>query len=192
MSTTTLLHANRWISLYSRNGWVFASRRPPGAPITTDAVTVIALHSDREGGRNAPHRLVVIEEYRVSVEGWEFGLPAGLLDSGERIAGCAGRELAEETGLKLVEVLETSGLTFSSPGLCDESQAFAVVRCTGTPSLNPGVDGEQIRVHLLSQSGCRDLLARNAAGSVAITARAWPLLVAVAHTGTFAGVAIAP
>ncbi len=190
MSTTTLLYANRWVSLYSRDGWVFASRRAVGAPIGIDAVTVIALHA--EGGRDTPHRLVVIEEYRVPVGGWEFGLPAGLLDAGEVIEGCAARELGEETGLRVVEALEASGLTYSSPGLCDESQAFVVVRCSGTPSLNPGIGGERIRVHLLTQSGCRELLARNAAGEVAITSRAWPLLVAVAYSGAFAGIPIAP
>ena len=184
-----LLHANRWVSLYERDGWVFASRRQPGAAARLDATTVIALHG--EGGADAPHRLVVLEEYRVPIDGWEFGLPAGLLDGDEPVVECARRELREETGLELTRVLEQSGLTYSSPGLTDENQAFVVVTCRGIPSLQPGIEGERINVHLLGRAGCRELLERNRAGGAAITSRAWALLVAIAHAGEFAGVKIA-
>ena len=188
MSTPKLLHATRWVSLYEREGWVYASRRQPGQPARLDAVTIIALHGD--GAAESPHRLVAIEEFRVPVDGWEFGLPAGLLDGGETVETCAARELKEETGLDVTRVFESSGTTYSTPGLSDESQAFAVLLCRGTPSQQPGIDGERIKVHLLTRSGCRDLLERNRRGEAAISSRVWPLLVAVAHAGNFAGVKI--
>jgi ADP-ribose pyrophosphatase len=189
MSTPKLLHTTRWVSLYERDGWIYASRRQPGQPARLDAVTIVALHGD--GAAEAPHRLVVIEEFRVPVYGWEFGLPAGLLDEGESVERCAARELKEETGLDVVAMRESSGTTYSSPGLCDESQAFAVLTCRGTPSLHPGIDGERIKVHLLTQSGCRELLERNRQGRATISSRVWPLIAAVAHAGSFAGVKIA-
>jgi ADP-ribose pyrophosphatase len=190
MSTTTLLHATRWVSLYEREGWVYASRRQPGQPAGVDAATIIALHGDG-AAPEAPRRLVVLEEFRVPIDGWEFGLPAGLIDAGEAIADCAARELREETGLAVEALVEISGTTYSSPGMIDESQAFVVVKCRGTPSQQPGIDGERIKVHLLTQSGCRELLARNRRGEAAISSRAWPLIVAVAYSGSFAGVRIA-
>ena len=55
-----------------------------------DAVTIIALHGDG-AAPEAPRRLVVIEEFRVPVDGWEFGLPAGLMDAGETAETCATR-----------------------------------------------------------------------------------------------------
>lgn len=189
MNTPKLLHATRWVSLYEREGWVYASRRQPGQPAGVDAATIVALHGD--DASDAPHRLVVIEEFRVPVDGWEFGLPAGLMDAGETAETCAARELREETGLELTRVLEVSGTTYSTPGLSDESQAFVAALCRGTPSLRPGIDGERIKVHLLTQSGCRELLARNRRGEAAISSRAWPLIVAVAYAGSFAGVRIA-
>ena len=190
MDTPQLLHSTRWVSLYERAGWVYASRRRPGEPARLDAVTIIALHGD-DAAPAAPRRLVVLEEFRVPIDGWEFGLPAGLIDAGEAIADCAARELREETGLAVETVVETSGTTFSSPGMIDESQAFVVVKCRGTPSLQPGIEGERIKVHLLTQSGCRELLDRNRQGEAAISSRVWPLIVAVAHAGSFAGVRIA-
>ncbi len=190
MNTPQLLHSTRWVSLYERAGWVYASRRLPGEAPRLDAVTIIALHGDGAAA-DAPRRLVVLEEFRVPIDRWEFGLPAGLIDGGEAIATCAVRELREETGLEVERVIETSGTTYSSPGMCDESQAFVVLTCRGTPSLRPGIEGEQIKVHLLTRSGCRDLLERNRTGAVAISSRVWPLIAAVAHAGSFAGVAIA-
>ena len=154
-----------------------------------DGVAIIALHAAQSSDRL--HRLVVIEEFRVPIDRWEFGPPAGLLDADEAVVECAARELREETGLEVAEVRQCSGITFSSPGLCDESQALVVLTCSGTPSLRPGLEGERIRVHLLGRQDCRELLERNRLEQAAISARLWPVLVAVAHAGSFAGVEIA-
>jgi NAD(P)-dependent dehydrogenase (short-subunit alcohol dehydrogenase family) len=80
-------------------GWVYASRRLPGEPARLDAVTIIALHGDG-AAPDAPRRLVVLEEFRVPVDGWEFGLPAGLIDAGEAIA------ISAKTGMGIDDVLE--------------------------------------------------------------------------------------
>jgi len=189
MGLPKLLHSTRWIHLLERDGWIFASRRRPEEPLRIDGVAIIALHAAPSPA--ALHRLVVIEEFRVPLDCWEFGPPAGLLDAGETVAECATRELREETGLEVVEVVLSSGTTFSSAGLSDESQALVVLTCRGTPSLQPGIAGERIRVHLLGRQDCRDLLERNRQEQAAISARLWPVLVAVAHAGSYAGVRIA-
>ncbi len=185
MSAPKLLHATRWINLLERDGWVYASRRRPEDAQRIDAVTIVALH--RAERSTAQHRLVVIEEFRVPIAKWEFSLPAGLLDQGESIVQCAARELREETGLDVVEVRGTSGETFSSAGLADESQAFVALECQGTPALAPGVDGERIRVNMLGRSECLALLERNRRGEAALSARLWPVLMAAGHGGSFAG-----
>ncbi|MBK8478518.1 MAG: hypothetical protein IPL39_20190 [Opitutaceae bacterium] len=91
MSITKLLHATRWINLLERDGWVFASRRRPEEPNRIDAVTIVALHHAEPA--EVLHRLVVIEEFRVPLQQWEYSLPAGLLDPGESITDCGTREL---------------------------------------------------------------------------------------------------
>ncbi|MDR1010576.1 MAG: NUDIX hydrolase [Opitutaceae bacterium] len=185
--TPELLHATRWLSLYQRGKWIYASRRDADAPPRIDGLAIVAFHEEAGVGGTVRRRLVVIEEWRVPVQTWTFGMPAGLLEPGETLATCAERELAEETGLKLTWTGATSGTTFSSPGMTDESIAFIVAGCSGTPAENPGVDGERIRVHLLDRAGCRALLARHAAGGAALSMRFWPVLLGIAETGGFGG-----
>ncbi|MDR0902242.1 MAG: NUDIX hydrolase [Opitutaceae bacterium] len=198
-----LLHATRWLSLYQRGRWIYASRRKAGEPARIDGLNIIAFHETPAtgdgdsggtggGGSGNPgsrmrRRLVVIEEWRVPVQAWEFALPAGLLEPGETPEACAERELAEETGLALTWTGARSGTLFSSPGMSDETLAFITVGCKGAPAENPGVDGEQIRAHLLDREDCRALLARNARGEAVLSSRLWPVLFAIAETGAFGG-----
>lgn len=177
MNTPTLLHATRWLNLVEHDGWVYASRRPPGAPARVDAVNVVALH-ERAGVR----QLVVVEEWRKTVQNWEFALPAGLVDGNETLTAAAARELSEETGFKTAWIGVTSGRLFSSAGVTDESFAYVFCGCTGDPAVEPGVDGELIRVHLLNRDGCRELITRNLEGAV-VSGRLWPVLFSIAEIG---------
>jgi NUDIX domain len=100
MKLPILLHATRWIHLIQKENWIYASRRRPEEPKRIDAVTVVAMH------RNQPDdpllRLVVTEEFRISIDQWEFSFPAGLLDASESILNGVIRELKEETGLDVI------------------------------------------------------------------------------------------
>jgi len=75
------------------------------------AVVVLPLHEDR--------RVELVRQYRYPTETVVLELPAGKLDPGEEPVECAGRELAEETGWKLVEIHEL-GSFFTTPGFTDE------------------------------------------------------------------------
>jgi ADP-ribose pyrophosphatase len=75
------------------------------------AVVVLPLHEDR--------RVEFVRQYRYPMGEVLLELPAGKLDPGEEPAECAGRELAEETGWKPVEIHEL-GSFFTTPGFTDE------------------------------------------------------------------------
>ena len=75
------------------------------------AVVVLPLHEDR--------KIEFVRQYRYPMGEVLLELPAGKLDPGEEPVACAGRELAEETGWKPVEIYEL-GSFFTTPGFTDE------------------------------------------------------------------------
>ncbi|NQU66008.1 MAG: NUDIX hydrolase, partial [SAR324 cluster bacterium] len=78
--------------------------------------------------------MVVIEEFRVPLGGYQFGFPAGLVDEGETIQETTKRELFEETGLNVTAFLRESPPVYSTSGLSDESVVMVYVECDGEPS----------------------------------------------------------
>jgi len=92
-------------------------RMPSGNEATREvvrhrgAVVVLPLHEDR--------RIEFVRQYRYPMEEVLLELPAGKLDPGEEPIVCAGRELAEETGWKPVEIHEL-GSFYTTPGFTDE------------------------------------------------------------------------
>jgi ADP-ribose pyrophosphatase len=75
-----------------------------------DAAIVFPLTADGE--------VVLVRQYRPPIDMMELGLPAGLVDAGERPEEAARRELAEETGYTGTE-WEPLGSLASSPSLKD-------------------------------------------------------------------------
>jgi ADP-ribose pyrophosphatase len=68
-------------------------------------------------------RVILIRQYRVSVDRELWEVPAGSLNPGESAEAAAARECEEETGLApgKVEKLHT---LFATPGFCDEELIF--------------------------------------------------------------------
>ncbi len=75
-----------------------------------DAAIIFPLTSEGE--------VVMVRQYRPPLERTELGLPAGLVDPGEKPEAAARRELAEETGYSGGEWEELGSLA-SSPSLKD-------------------------------------------------------------------------
>lgn len=74
-------------------------------------VAVIALLED--------DTILLVEQYRKSIDKVTLELPAGKRENGEDPKICGMRELEEETGLK-AEKFEFLGKIATSPGFCDE------------------------------------------------------------------------
>jgi ADP-ribose pyrophosphatase len=159
------LTAERWLNLFtvsyvSRTGdkkfWQMASRQATpkcigGGFRRPDAVVIVPFHL-------AKNRMVIIREYRVTLNDYEYGFPAGLVDSGESVEQAARRELIEETGLTVSRFTKISPPLYSSAGMTDESVAMVYVECEGEPSNSANSDSELIDILLISPEEALTLL----------------------------------
>lgn len=75
----------------------------------------------------APGRLILIRQYRYSIDRFIWELPAGSLEPGEDPRLGAARECEEEVGL-VPGRLDEIGELFPTPGFCDEWMKF--YRCS--------------------------------------------------------------
>jgi len=149
---------NRFAADYEHNGhtgrWVYASRKPNGVPDgRPDAVLIVPiLHAEGQ-----PPRLVLVKELRVPVGGYDYGLPAGLLEPGESIEDTVRREMLEETAMEVVRIRKISPPLLSSAGMTDERAALAYVDVRATPGTKQTLEeSEDIEVLLLDfEQVCR-------------------------------------
>jgi len=136
--------------------WEVISRKPVPKCISSafdppDAVVIVPFHKDEK-------KLVVIREYRVALAGYEYALPAGLIDAGERLETASGRELQEETGLELIEIHKKSPILYGTAGMTDENFVMVYCDCKGTVSASGNEGTESIETLLVSRVDAKDLL----------------------------------
>ena len=138
----------------------------------TKAVGIIAITKD--------NKLVVTREFRVPINNFEYGMPAGLIDEGETIQQTAIREMKEETGLNIIEIFKTSPFIYNSAGMTDESIALIFVKVDGEINNELLGTSEDITTMLMSQEQVKTLLTNN----IAFGAKAWIVLNQFATYGT--------
>jgi ADP-ribose pyrophosphatase len=171
------LTAEKWLNLFevryidrtgNKKSWQLASRQNEPRCLTgnyqrPDAVVIVPFHAVRD-------KLVITREYRVPLDGYEYGFPAGLVDNGESVEQAARRELMEETGLTVSRFLKVSPPIYSSAGMTDESVAMVYVECEGEPSNSANTDSELIEILFISPDEALDLLNDTA---LKFDAKAW-------------------
>lgn len=113
------------------------------------AATIVPVLSDG--------RIVLIRNYRFTVEDWLMELPAGAIDAGEAPAAGAARELLEETGYTAGE-MELLGEFFLAPGSTDE-RMYSFLASALTPGPQKLEPYEQIEVHAFAPDEVRLMLA---------------------------------
>ncbi len=160
---TDCKHLNLFSVQYRDRGenlknWVFASRSHLPDPLNreagiVDAVVVVPFHRQEK-------KLVIIKEFRVALGGYQYGFPAGLVDSGETIVQAGKRELFEETGLAVTRVLKLSPPIYSSSGMTDENISLLFVECDGNPSNEFNEMSEEIEVIMLSREAAGNIISK--------------------------------
>jgi ADP-ribose pyrophosphatase len=171
---TKKLTNEKWLNLFARtvrrdgkdHRWLFASRKAePKLDGRPDAVLIVPILL---GGPEP--LLVATREWRVPIGGYEWGVPAGLLDGDESPEEAARRELWEETGYEIVEVSRVSPLNYSSTGMTDECVQMVYCTCKKPKGHKQHLDGaEEIEVRLLTIDDVHQLVDSDEP----VNARAW-------------------
>ena len=183
------LTAARWLNLFevgyiARTGeeksWQIASRQKEPKCVSgqyhrPDAVVIVPYHRTR-------HKMIITRESRVPLNDYEYGFPAGLVDSGESIEQAARRELREETGLTVSRFMKISPPIYSSAGMTDESVAMVYVECEGEPSTRANTESELIEIVLISPQEALDLLSDK---TLKFDAKAWLVISQFAKSNGF-------
>jgi len=146
---------------------------PNGRTVTLDmvrhpgSVVLIPMHDDG--------RIVLIRQYRYSLDRWIWELPAGSLDAGEDPAAAAARECEEEIGL-IPGRVEFAGAWYPTPGFCTEVMNYYRLgdlreRGADDPPAHRDED-EDIRVHVFTLDEARAMVRR---GDIVDLKTAWGL-----------------
>ncbi|MGD8961074.1 MAG: NUDIX hydrolase [Desulfobacterales bacterium] len=159
------LAAGRWLNLFDVNytartgekkSWQVVTRQKEPKCVSgdyrrPDAVVIVPFHAEE-------NKMVILREYRVPLNDYEYGFPAGLVDPGESVEQATRRELTEETGLTVRRFIKISPPIYSSAGMTDESVSMVYVDCEGAPSNRKNTASELIEILLVSPAEAQDLL----------------------------------
>ncbi len=122
---------------------------------TPDGVIMYCLYGEKRD------RVVLIKQYRYSIDDFIYELPAGLVEKGEDFHEAAIREMHEETGLTMT-VIDADPLyeeaRFTTIGMTDESCANVYGYAEGEISDKFEEESEEIQVVLADREEVRRIL----------------------------------
>lgn len=90
----------------------------------------------------SPREIILIRQYRYTIDRWIWELPAGTLKAAEDPAAGAARECEEEIGLVPTRV-ERLGSFYPTPGFCDEEMIFFRCLELRAPDANSAVHKDE-------------------------------------------------
>ena len=120
-----------------------------------DGVIIYALYGPKRD------KVVMVRQYRFSVDDYVYEFPAGLVDAGETYGQAGARELKEETGLDFTPVKADemySKPLFTTIGMTDESCATVYGYASGKISKEGLEDNEDLEVIIAERKEVRRIL----------------------------------
>lgn len=97
----------------------------PTTSITSQAICM-AVHDESK------EHILLLKEFRMALNRWVYNFPCGLIDKNETPEEAARRELSEETGLVLTNIIEMLPPNYTAVGFSDETVNFITATAKGT------------------------------------------------------------
>lgn len=114
-----------------------------------DGVIIYSIYGEKRD------KMVLVRQYRLSIDDYIYELPAGLVDEGETYAEAGARELKEETGLDFQPLTVDERFHkpfFTTIGMTDESCATVYGYATGEVSREGLEENEDLEVVLADRA----------------------------------------
>ena len=111
-------------------------------------VSIVAFRDDK---------MMLLREFRLSINKEIFNLCAGMIEEGESVESCIERELYEETGLHVKRIIDILPPSFSAVGFSDTKTYIAFVEAEGEFEDHTS-DNEEIEARFYSRNELRSLL----------------------------------
>ena len=112
-------------------------------------VAIIALYHGK---------LLLLKEFRMAVNEDVYNLVAGRIEKGETIEDCVRRELHEETGLTLTNILQILPTTYAAAAMSDLKMTFVVAEVDGDLTHDHLTENEEITARFYSPQEVSQLL----------------------------------
>ncbi|MGN0308133.1 MAG: NUDIX hydrolase [Lachnospiraceae bacterium] len=113
-------------------------------------ISIIAYQEDK---------LLLLREFRMSINKSIFNLCAGMLEEGETVEECIRRELYEETGLEVKRIISLLPPSYSAVGFSDTTTYIAFVETMGKLS-DHSSENELIQPFFFSREELKDIMER--------------------------------
>lgn len=112
-------------------------------------VSIVALYGDK---------ILLLKEFRMAVNRHIYNLCAGMIEDGETIEECITRELHEETGLFVKEIIDILPPSYAAVGISDVQTNIAIVRVDGILTDEFLSDNEEIEAGFYTKEEVKELL----------------------------------
>jgi ADP-ribose pyrophosphatase len=154
--------------------WYFASRdkNPLNEGHRSCAVLIVPIIKDEEGEDN----VIITKEYRYPLGDYMYGFPAGIIDEGDTLEQTIQKEMKEETGLEIFDIIDVSPPLYTSPGFSNECINIAFVNVTGEVSKEFQENSEEIEVFIYDIQQVEKLLNECTLNKAKLDAKVWPIL----------------
>lgn len=103
-------------------------------------------------------KMLLLREFRMAINRCVYNLCAGMINKGETIEECCKRELFEETGLTVTEIITILPPSYAAVAISDVMTNIVIVRASGEISTIAQSENEEIEPKLFSKEELKELL----------------------------------